>query len=149
MAIWLAVITSTRHFSLKFFNLLLNILEPYFLCLRFSCSNLATHNSLLNPGTITKQSRASFVMVWSWSGLEFEFRQGMANNIYSILLCINKPQIKSPPKSYIAGLCQVWRHITVSKVLTQEEIYKHSTCRYVMLDALNVPHVPWQRFITP
>ena len=30
--------------------------------------------------------------------------------------------IKSPPKSYTAGLHQVWRHITVSTVLPQEEI---------------------------
>ena len=33
-----------------------------------------------------------------------------------------KPRIKSLSKSYTAGLRQVWRHITVSTVLTQEEI---------------------------
>ena len=33
-----------------------------------------------------------------------------------------KPRIKSPPLSYTAGLHQVWRHITMSTVLTQEEI---------------------------
>ena len=29
---------------------------------------------------------------------------------------------QSPPKSYTAGLRQVWRHVTAQSVLTQEEI---------------------------
>ena len=36
--------------------------------------------------------------------------------------CGYKPQIKSQPQSYIAGLRQVVRHITMSTVLTKEEI---------------------------
>ena len=37
---------------------------------------------------------------------------------------VKNPRIKSPPWSYIAGLRRVCRHITVSTVLTQEEILK-------------------------
>ena len=37
------------------------------------------------------------------------------------LIWIQAPN-QSPPWSYKAGPCQVWRHITMSMVLTQKEI---------------------------
>ena len=59
------------------------------------------------------------------------FIKEILNSLYGlwtllVLVCVCKsmirPQIKSPPQSHIAGLCQVWRQITVSAVLPQEEI---------------------------
>ena len=45
------------------------------------------------------------------SVIYYRIKQYPVNTIYNIA-----------PKSYLAGLLQVWRHITVSTVLTQEEI---------------------------